>query len=295
MPESRPSQFIDTQAGLEALVRRLETEPALALDTESNSFHVYFERVCLIQLSTRDADFAVDPFHIDARPLGTLFANPAIEIVVHAADYDVRSLKRDFDFHFARLFDTMLAAKMLKKPEIGLAALVKGSFGIRLAKEHQRSDWGRRPLSAAQLAYAHMDTRYLLPLRDLLGHEIATAGREAEARTLFDRQAACEPRPRRWDAEAFRRIRGFRALEPSERAVVGALYQLREDCARAANRPPFKVFGDDALFELAKRRPRSSEELAHVKGVGSSTVRRDGEAIVAAIARALASDAAHAA
>jgi len=295
MPEPRPSEFVNTQAGLDALVKRLAGEPALAVDTESNSFHAYFERVCLIQLSTRDADFAVDPFDLDARPLGELFANPRIEIVLHAADYDVRSMKRDFQFRFARLFDTMLAAKMLGKPEIGLAALVLGSFGMRLAKEHQRSDWGRRPLSPAQIAYAHMDTRYLLPLRDLLGRELSAAGREAEAYALFERQAACEPRPRRFDAEAFRHIRGFRALEPSARAVVGALYKLREDCARAANRPPFKVFGDDALLELGRKRPRSSEELSHVKGLGQSTVRRDGEAIVAAIARALASDSVHAA
>jgi ribonuclease D len=282
MPEPRPSQQVDTKEGLDAL----------ALDTESNSFHAYYERVCLIQLSTRDADYAVDPFRVDARALGVLFGDPKLEIVLHAADYDVRSLKRDFDFHFGRLFDTMIAAKLLGKPGVGLAALVAGAFGVRLAKEQQRSDWGRRPLSADQVAYAHKDTRYLLPLRDLLGRELAATGREAEAKLAFEKQAACEPRPRRWDAEAFRHIRGFRALDTSARAVMRELYSLREERARAANLPPFKIFGEDAMLELSRRRPLSCEELSHVKGLGPSTVRRDGEAIVAGIARALAAHAA---
>ncbi|MBI5545547.1 MAG: ribonuclease D [Deltaproteobacteria bacterium] len=287
MPEARPCSFIDTQEGLSLLLQELAGEPALALDTESNSFHAYYEKVCLLQLSTRVADYVLDPFLVDVRPLGPLLADPAREVVLHAADYDIRSLKRDFGFLFGRLFDTMLAAKLLGRSEVGLAALVRDQFGVRLAKEHQRSDWGRRPLSPDQVAYAYRDTRYLLPLRDLLAAELQQQGKVAQARGLFDRQASCKPRPKRFDEEGFRHIRGFKALDAPSRAVARALYLVREERARAADRPPFKIFGEDALLELARCRPQTCGALSGIKGLGSSTVRRDGEAIVGAIVHAL--------
>lgn len=287
MAEQRPSRFIDTDDAFAALLREIEGEPALAVDTESNSFHAYVEKVCLLQLSTRTSDFVIDPFKVDLRPLGRLLANSAIETVLHAADYDIRSLKRDYAFTIANLFDTMLAAKLLGRPEVGLAALVQDQFGVRLAKQHQRSDWGRRPLSADQVAYAYMDTRYLLPLRDLLARELRSRGLESEARAQFARQAACVPRPREFDLEGYRKIRGFRSLDHVARAVARALYLLREERARAANKPPFKIYGNDVILELARRQPRTCEALAAIKGVGQSTVRRDGEAIVAAILGAL--------
>jgi len=207
--------------------------------------------------------------------------------VLHAADYDIRSLKRDFRFTFAGLFDTMLAAKLLGRAQMGLAALVREQFGVRLAKEHQRSDWGRRPLSPEQLAYASMDTRYLLPLRDVLAAELSSRSLWSEAKALFSRQAACEPRPKRFDAQGFQKIRGYRALDAQGRQVARALYLLREERARAADRPPFKVFGDEVIVDLARRRPDSVRKLSGVKGLGRQTIARDGESIVAAIAQVL--------
>jgi ribonuclease D len=286
MDHERPTQFIDTQGAFADLLGRLRDERSFALDTESNSFHAYFERVCLVQLSSRSADFAVDPFAVDIRPLGSLLADPAVEVVFHAADYDIRSLKREFGFEFRGLFDTMLAAKVLGRSAVGLAALVHEHFGVALAKEHQRSDWGHRPLSAAQIAYAYADTRFLLPLRDRLGEELARAGLVAEASAAFVRQAACAPSLKRFDAEGYRKLRGYRALDEPGRAVARALYLLREECARASNRPPFKIYGDDAILELARQRPSTLGELARVRGVGGSTVKRNGEEIVAAIAAA---------
>jgi len=286
MEAQRPMQFIETQPAFADLLGRLSQERSFALDTESNSFHAYFERVCLVQLSSRAADFVVDPFAVDVRPMGELLADPAVEVVLHASDYDIRCLKRDFGFEFRAIFDTMLAAKMLGRSAIGLAALVHEHFGVQMAKEHQRSDWGRRPLTPEQIAYAHADTRFLLPLRDRLAEDLARAGKLAEARAAFDRQAACVPARRRFDAEGYRKVRGYRALDERERAVAQALYLLREDCARASNRPPFKVYGDEALVELSRQKPCSLGELSEVRGIGRSTVRRNGEEIVAAIAAA---------
>jgi ribonuclease D len=277
MHPDRPTHFIATAAEFSALLERLRGERALALDTEGNSFHAYRDRVCLIQLSTRDEDWAVDPLALDLAPLGPLLADPAVEVVVHAADYDIRGLKRDFGFCFGRLFDTMLAARLLGRRELGLAALVRQAFGVELAKQQQCSNWGRRPLSAAQVAYAYLDTRYLLPLRDLLHEELERAGKLEQARQIFARQSRCQPRARRFDAAEVRHLRGYAELERAARRVARVLFELREALARSCDRPPFKIFGNEVIVALARNPPRSADELKRVKGLGGWVVERHGE------------------
>src|SRR5512136_1487525 len=157
-PSPKPIYVADG-ASLEAMARRLEGEPRVALDTESNSFHAYRERVCLLQISIAAADFIVDPIAVDVRPLGAVLGGER-ELVLHGADYDVRCLRREYGWDLGRIFDTMVAARRLGSKELGLAALVHVNFGVRLTKEHQRADWGRRPLTADLLRYAAMDTRF---------------------------------------------------------------------------------------------------------------------------------------
>ena len=290
---SRPSlspTFVADGAALEALARRLEAEPRVALDTESNSFHVLRERVCLLQISTRQADYVVDPFAADPRPLGPVLA-AVPELVVHGADYDVRCLKREYGFALPGLFDTMTAARRLGRVGLGLSALVEQHFGVRLAKDYQRSDWGRRPLSAEQVAYAALDTHFLLPLHDLLAAELAARGLVEAAREEFARVAAVEPRPRVFDPEGFRHMKGARDLDPAGRAVLRALWLAREARASELDRPPFKVMPEQAMLEVARRRPRTEEALLRVPGVTAVVLRRMGEAALAAIHQAEGADA----
>jgi ribonuclease D len=272
-------------AALARLVDALRPAPVIALDTESNSFHVYRERVCLLQLSTRDGDWIVDPLAVDVSPLADVLCDGR-ETVLHGADYDVRCLKREYGLRLPRLFDTMIAARQLGREGLGYSALVEAQFGVRLSKTFQRSDWGRRPLTAEQLAYAALDTHYLLPLFDLLTGELATRGAAAEARKEFDRIAAVEPREKVFDPEGYRRIRAARDLDPAGRTILRALYLAREDRARAADRPPFKVLAEQTMVDIARRRPRSAEELERLPGVTPSVMRRMGEAILAAVAAA---------
>ena len=173
-PRQRPPTFVADPGGLAALVERVRAEPVVAVDTESNSFHVYRERICLIQLSTRAEDFIVDPLAVDVEPLGAVLCDGR-ETVFHGADYDIRCMKREYGWALPRLFDTMAAARRLGRSGLGLSALVESQFGVRLSKAHQRSDWGRRPLTREQIAYAALDTHFLLPLRDVLAGEIAAA------------------------------------------------------------------------------------------------------------------------
>jgi ribonuclease D len=277
-----PPTFVGDPAALAALVERLRGERVIALDTESNSFHVYRERVCLLQLSTRTGDFVVDPLAVDPAPLAEILCDGR-ETVLHGADYDVRCLRREYGWRLPRLFDTMAAARRLGRTGLGLSALVEAQFGVRLSKAFQRADWGRRPLTEEQLTYAALDTHFLLPLYDTLAGELATRGAAEEARREFDRIAAAEFRERVFDPEGWRRLKGARDLDAPGRSVLRALWIAREEQARAADRPPFKVLAEQAMLELARRRPEDDDALARIPGVTPSVLRRMGATLRGAI------------
>jgi ribonuclease D len=172
-----PPVWVDEQSAFQQLIAKLSAESRIAVDTESNSLHAYRERVCLIQFSTPDTDFLVDPFSIrDMSPLAPFFDNPAIEKIFHAAEYDLVCLRRDFGFKFTKLFDTMQAARILGYPFVGLDNILLEKFDIKIDKRHQKADWGARPLTPQQIDYARQDTRYLFQLRDLLEGNCAKRG-----------------------------------------------------------------------------------------------------------------------
>jgi ribonuclease D len=281
-PTHTPPVLVADAEGLRHLLERLRAERVVAIDTESNSFHVYRERICLIQVSTRTEDFIVDPLAVDVGPLGEIVCDGR-ETVFHGADYDVRCMKREYRWRLPRLFDTMAAARRLGRPGLGLSALVEAHFGVRLSKANQRSDWGRRPLTREQIAYAALDTRFLLPLYDLLAGELAANGALEDARREFDRIAAVEPRERVFDREGWRRLKGARELDPRGKAVLRALWLAREEAARESDRPPFKVLAEQTMVELARLRPASPEALARVPGVTQSVLRRLGPSLLAAL------------
>lgn len=280
-PRLQPA-FVTTPAALEELAATLRDQPRVAVDTESNSFHAYRERVCLIQLSVPGRDWIVDPLATDVGPLGAVLCDGR-ETVLHGADYDVRCLKRDFGWALPNLFDTMVAARRLGVVGLGLSALVEARIGVRLSKAHQRSDWGRRPLSAEQLAYAALDTHYLLQLRDVLGTELEARGLTATAREEFTRIAAAKPHERVFDPEGWRRLKGARALDAVGQKVLRALWIAREARAEALGRPPFKVLGEMAMLEIARRRPADVEALGRITGVTPSVLRNVGEAVLQAL------------
>jgi ribonuclease D len=120
----------------------LTLEPLLAVDTEAASFHRYRDRMYLLQVSSRQRTAVVDPLAVrDLDALGRVLADPAVEIVFHDADYDLRLLEQEYGFRATRLFDTRIAAQLLNEPGIGLAALLDKHYGIKLDKRFQRADW----------------------------------------------------------------------------------------------------------------------------------------------------------
>jgi len=279
---------VTTPPQLATLLEALSGQSAVAVDTESNSLYAYQEQVCLIQISIPDADYIVDPLAgLDPSPLARFFADPGVQKVFHAAEYDVMCLKRNFGFRFASLFDTMWAARILGWPHVGLGDVLKETFGVRTNKRYQRYNWGKRPLELEALAYACMDTHYLLPLCRLQADALMQKGRWEEAQEVFDRLATSEPVSHTFAPEGFRRVKGAYDLTRREQAVLRELYVWRDREARRRDRPPFKVLNDHILVSLVQACPRTPYELADVSGLKPYHVRRYGRYILQAIERGI--------
>jgi ribonuclease D len=280
--------LINIPEAFDEMLPRLMSEPVVAVDTESNSLYAYTERVCLIQFSVPGQDYLVDPMAVeDLSALGVLFADPAIEKVFHAAEYDVMVLRRDYQFEFANLFDTMIGSRIVGWPRYGLGALLEEHFEIQTNKRMQRTNWGKRPLSSEQLEYARLDTHFLLSLRDKLLTELVAQNRVEEARAAFARVAQSQWAEKRFDANSFWRIKGTRELDGTGLAVLRALYIYRDRRARGLDRPPFKVLGDRVLLALSRQRPTSLAELGRVKGMPRHLPPKERQRILKAIERGL--------
>ena len=279
----RDAILLETSGQVEELAASLAGEPLVAVDTEADSFHSYFEKVCLVQISTRVADYIVDPLGgAGLEPLGPILADPAVTCVLHGADYDIRILDRDHGLTIRGLFDTMVAARLLGYPAFGLSNLLERHFGIRIPKANQRADWSRRPLTDDLLRYAATDTHYLPALRDALLKELDRAGRTAWAEEEFALLEQVRHQPREPDPEAYRRIKGARVLDRRGLAILRELFDLREMLARDRDRAPFRVLGNAALLSLAERRPPRPRDLRGIPGLPRSlSSDREGDLLAA--------------
>lgn len=259
-----PPVWVDTPEALEEIIADLRRWHQIAVDTESNGLHAYQEQVCLIQISTPETDYLIDPLTLsDLHALEPIFANPEVEKVFHAAGYDLLCLHRDFGFHFANIFDTMHAARVLGQRAVGLGALLEHYFGVRLDKRHQKANWAERPLPIERMEYARLDTHYLIPLREILSKELQRVGRQQLAQEDFRRmetESITTPvRRPRWE-----RLAEAHSLTSRQRQRFQALWEWRENTAKRLNRPPFKVLSERLLLQLARTPPQGWHDLTHL-------------------------------
>lgn len=281
---------------LDELGRVLRGEKIIAVDTESNSLYAYREQVCLIQFSTQQADYLVDPLAMEnLSSLKPVFEDPGIEKVFHAAEYDLICLHRDFNFQCAHIFDTMLAARILGRQEVGLGAILENEFGVHLDKRQQRANWGERPLSERLIDYARLDTHYLIGLRDRLESELHE--RQLLQLALEDFERACAPRiPENGRGGTGQRpldcwrVSGAHDLESQKAAVLQELCRYRDQVARAMNRPLFKVINDRTLLAIAAETPDNLADLATLPGMSPGQIHRHGAALLRAVQRGLISE-----
>lgn len=280
-------RLIQEPSTLERLAARWGPGTRLGVDTESDAFYAYQERLCLVQIADTEGIYLVDPLATPLDALRRPFEDPEVEIVLHAGENDVRLLRSDAGIDLRGVFDTQAAALLVGLGQVGLATLAEQTLGVSLSKREQRSDWRRRPLRAAQLDYAAADVRHLLALRDHLSEALTEQGRWEEARRLFEQVARTRPVEKAFDPQGFYRIKGYGGLDPAGRAIVRELYLAREARARRINRPPFMVLGNEALLRVARERPRTPAALRKVKGIPARSRDRFGQAILAAVRRGL--------
>ncbi|MFZ7126216.1 MAG: ribonuclease D [Desulfobacterales bacterium] len=280
-------RLVDSRETLADAASAFETQKQIAVDVEADSMFHFREKVCLIQMATADSVYIIDPLRLtDISALLPIFKSRDIRKIFHGADYDVRSLYRDFGVDIHNLFDTELAARFLGLRETGLDALLGARFGVRLDKRFQRKDWSRRPLPEEMLTYAAGDVEFLIPLADQLEKELAERKRlswvNEECRHLSRVRSM-----NNGDQPLFLSVKGAGKLKPRRLAVLEQLLQLRRQIAKEKDRPLFKVLNSQALLKIAAVSPRSLDALEATETLSRKQIGMYGRPIIDAVLNGL--------
>ncbi|MBN1277125.1 MAG: ribonuclease D [Deltaproteobacteria bacterium] len=279
--------LVEKEQDLQTVIPEIKNAPAIGVDLEADSMFHYQERVCLLQLSSPAQNMVIDTISVkDLSPLIPVFSDRDIRKVFHGADYDIRSLFRDFGIEVNNMFDTQIASRFLGFRETSLAGLLKMKFNIHRDKKYQKKDWSQRPLSADMLQYAADDTSHLLPLHDILGKELQEKGLlfcvEEESGILSNvRPNPTSPGP------FFLSFKGAAALEPRTLAVLEKLLSFRDQMAKRRDRPHFKVLSNSLILEIAKCKPVNKKDLSEIKGLSPGLVKSMGSFLINSVKEGL--------
>jgi len=276
-------------SALESLCARARAAGRFGIDTEFVGEGRYRTLLCLIQLVVSDEKslevLVLDALEdgLDLAPLAALLADPAVEVVVHSGRQDVALLRRDLRTEVRPIFDTQVAAGFAGlAAQAGYDTLLREVLGVRVQKTASYTRWDRRPLDDEQLAYAREDVLHLLELAGSLRRQLEASGRLGWA------LEECRPLEQFSDARdidtIFARLPRVNSLSGQARAVARELVRWREGVAERQDRPVTTVLNDAALVEIAKRSPRTPEQLEHIRGVNPGSLRRRGTELLAAIA-----------
>ena len=284
---NRNYEVIDTASGVEAVARSFEKEKAIAVDLEADSMYHFKERVCLIQMATKSRSVVIDPLSVrDVSFLKPLFANRDIQKVFHGADYDIRSLYRDFKIKVNNLFDTELASRFLGIRETGLEAVLKKYFNVDLNKKYQKKDWSKRPLPQEMIDYAARDAVFLIPLFEILKKELTRKGRLSWV--TEECQHLSRVRPSIPDNQPlFLKFKGAGRLRPRGLAVLESILQFRKNIAAQKDKPLFKIFGNESVMKIAVAKPATLKRLKGVKALSKRQLDMYGSDLVEAVGHAL--------
>lgn len=258
--------LLDTAEALDQILPLLAARSRIAIDTEADSLHCYFEKLCLIQVSVPGHDFLIDP--LAGFSLAPFFETlNGRELIIHGADYDLRLLRRVGFAGPSRVFDTMIAARLCGIPEFSLAALILKYFGVQLAKASQKANWARRPLPAQMLDYAVKDTHYLFEIATTLEANLRELGRWEWFEQSCERAIVASTIIKERDPDQLWRITGSKDLRGRSSAVLRALWQWRDAEAQAVDRPSFHILHNEQLIDAAARLDRGEDvNFSQLKG-----------------------------
>ncbi|MGE0085378.1 MAG: ribonuclease D [Desulfococcaceae bacterium] len=280
-------ELIETRSDLENFANSLRKRRVIAVDMEADSMYHYKEKVCLLQIATRENNVIIDTLKVsDLSCLIPAFGRADIQKIFHGADYDIRSLYRDFGIAVQNLFDTQIASRFSGIQETGLEPVLHHYMNVSLDKKYQRKDWSQRPLSPEMLEYASGDTAYLIPLARLMEKNLKKMNR------LSWVQEECELLSRvRVNSEngapLFLKFKGAGQFRPRNLAVLENILQVRRDFAEKKDRPAFKIFGNNAVTEIVNARPVSIRQLEKTGALSQKQIGMYGESLIKAVKDAL--------
>jgi len=279
--------YISDNDALKKAVASLNGTDALAVDLEADSMYHYHERVCLIQMAQNGRTWVIDPLEVDdMTPLAAVFADESTEKFFHGADYDIRSLYRDFGIEINNLFDTELASRFLGVAQTGLASVLSTRFNIQVEKKYQKKDWSVRPLPSDMIAYAAGDVIYLHELARQLKAELKAAGRDRWVDEECRRLTRVRPAENNHNP-FFLRFSGAGRLDRRSLAVLEAVLVLRDRIAMQKDRPVFKIMSSRAMLRLAEEKPMTVAALKQGRILSDRQMAMYAADIVAAIQAAM--------
>ena len=256
--------LVDSPSKLNHAAEDIRKSLVLGIDTEYDSFRYFREKLCLIQVHAGDTTYIFDPLAgFDLLFLGEAFSQRQKVKVLHAADNDIRLLRRDYSFDFENIFDTHRAALMLGFRQLSLEKMIAEFVGVDLAKNKkmQRSRWDSRPLAEDQLSYAAQDVAYLGRLYERQLAQLKERKLEEAAAEAFVRIAASDWQDKKMDWLGHTKIKGYRDLNLRQKALLKKLYAWRWRRAKEENRAVFMFLPDNTLLELARNNDRWDEVL----------------------------------
>jgi len=257
--------LVDTPQKLQRSIDDFQQASVLSIDTEYDSFRYFKEKLCLIQIHANDMTYVFDPLNnLDLSFLGRYFGNRQIVKVLHAADNDIRLLKRDYKFDFKNIFDTHRAALLLGFKQLSLEKMITQFVGVELkkSKKMQRSHWDNRPLTEEQLNYAVQDVTYLPVLYEKQAAELALKDLKDAAEEAYAKIAACNWQEKRLDRHGHTRIKGYYYLNQEQKELLKKLYAWRFRRAKEENRAIFMFLPDKNLLALAQDSHNPQEYLS---------------------------------
>ncbi len=272
-PAKLPEYIVEDTAALAECLDHLATQAHVGFDTEFVGEETYRPDLCLIQLSTSERLYLVDPLKCGSlAEFWAVLADPMRQVIVHAGREELRACTFALGRPPAHVFDVQIAAGLVgMQYPIGYGALTLEQLGVRANKDETLTDWRRRPLTAAQQQYAYDDVRYLLPLWRKLHDRLRRLNREdwaAEEFAAFVRKCITdEPAVEKW-----RKLKGIGGLSRRELAVVRELYVWRDSVAARQNRPPRSVLRDEILVDVGRRAPTKEEDVALIRGLPKGLV-----------------------
>ncbi len=279
-------KFIESDTELKNVCDALLSEKIIAVDLEADSMYCFKEKICLIQIATAKEAFLVDPFKIkEVSSFLKILENDDVMKVFHGADFDIRSLDRDYQARVNNLFDTEIACRFLGIKERGLAALLKRNFNVDADKKYQKADWAKRPLKQGMIEYCVGDVAYLTKLYDIIHQKLAANRRLSWAKEEFEIQEKVRYE-NNYVLPLFRKFKGAGKIDNRSLAVLENLLQVRLEIAQKKDKPLFKIMSNASLMTMARMKPVTIDQMVKTRAISQRQADMYGKLCAEAIVRA---------